>query len=177
MKYYNLIETLKNISASHQIIQEFGEGDVYEYMNSGNHKYPCLFMTMSTINSDTSSTDYNFTLFYIDRLTDDNSNRIYVQSTGISVIQQILQQIVSLNSDVELTSANYTLFTEKFADYCGGAFCEVVLSDVLQNTINDTEDLDCEENDFGNLQMTITKNGVYNVSGYSTVVVQIQENN
>ena len=112
MKYYNLIETLKNISASHQIIQEFGEGDVYEYMNSGNHKYPCLFMTMSTINSDTSSTDYNFTLFYIDRLTDDNSNRIYVQSTGISVIQQILQQIVSLNSDVELTSANYTLFTE-----------------------------------------------------------------
>ena len=177
MKYYNLIETLKNLSASHEVIQEFGEGDVYEYMNSGNHKYPCLFMTMSTINSDTSSTDYNFTLFYIDRLTDDNSNRIYVQSTGISVIKQILQQIVSINSDVALNSANYTLFTEKFADYCGGVFCDVVLSDVLQNTINDTEDLECEENDFGNLQMTITNNGVYNVSGYSTVVVQIQENN
>ena len=171
MKYYNLIETLKNLSASHEVIQEFGEGDVYEYMNSGVHKYPCLFMTMSNINSDVSSTDYNFTLFYIDRLTNDGGNRIYTQSTGISVIRQMLIKLISLNPDVELTSANYTLFTEKFADYCGGAFCNVVLSDVLQNTTNDAED--CNETDFGDLQISITKNGVYNVRGYSTADVKI----
>ena len=170
MKYYNLIETLKNLSASHEVIQEFGEGDVYEYMNSGNHKYPCLFMTTSNINSDVSSTDYNFTLFYIDRLTNDGSNRIYTQSTGISVIRQMLIKLISLNPDVELTSANYTLFTEKFADYCGGVFCNVVVSDLLNNTTNDVE---CDDLNFDQTSIIIDKNGTYELFGNYKVIVDI----
>lgn len=172
MTLYTLIHTLKNISKSHALVNDFGEGDVYEYMNSGEHKYPCVFLTMSSVLTDTTSTNYNFTLFYIDRLTDDSNNKVNVQSMGISIIKEIVSKLISEEPVLETSSIECTPFTEKFADYCGGAFATITVSDVVDNT--ETESDECSENNFEGKTITLTKNGLYDIIGYDKAIVNVR---
>ena len=170
MNYYNLIRTLKSLSLTHSLVNDYAEGDVYEYMNSGMHKYPCVFMTMNNITSDSESTNYNFTMFYIDRLISDGSNKINVQSIGVQVIKQILSKLFDIYPEIEISSTEYTPFTEKFADDCAGVFCQISLSDELDAA---SYEVDCVEQNFETKELTIKENGIYEVLGYDKVIVSI----
>lgn len=170
MNYYNLLRTLKSLSNTHSLVNDYAEGDVYEYMNSGMHKYPCVFMTMNNITSDSESTNYNFTLFYIDRLISDGSNKINVQSIGVQVIKQILSKLFDIYPEIEISSTEYTPFTEKFADDCAGVFCQISLSDELDAA---SYEVDCVEQNFETKELTIKENGIYEVLGYDKVIVSI----
>lgn len=76
--------------------------------------------------------DYHFTLFVIDRLTEDKKNKLEVQSTAIFTLQNIirgLQQYDVLDtSDANIT---YTTFTERFAAECAGAYCNITISSAV----------------------------------------------
>lgn len=170
MNYYNLLRTLKSLSNTHSLVNDYAEGDVYEYMNSGMHKYPCVFMTMNNITSDSESTNYNFTMFYIDRLISDGSNKINVQSIGVQVIKQILSKLFDIYPEIEISSTEYTPFTEKFADDCAGVFCQISLSDELDAA---SYEVDCVEQNFETKELTIKENGIYEVLGYDKVIVSI----
>ena len=65
---------------------------------------------------------------------------------------------------LETSSIECTPFTEKFADYCGGAFATITVTDVVDNT--ETESDDCTENNFEGKTITLTKNGLYDIIGY-----------
>ena len=170
MNYYNLLRTLKSLSLTHSLVNDYAEGDVYEYMNSGMHSYPAMFMTMNNITSDSESTNYNFTMFYIDRLISDGSNKINVQSIGVQVIKQILSKLFDIYPEIEISSTEYTPFTEKFADDCAGVFCQISLSDELDAA---SYEVDCVEQNFETKELTIKENGIYEVLGYDKVIVSI----
>lgn len=146
MRYFDFIRDIEEISTSHILVNEYSEGDIYEYLNAGEHKYPCVFLTVTNISTSLSSSSINFTLFYTDRLLENGSNKTAIQSTGIQVIKQILSKFKMKNDEYELTSANYTPFTEKFADMCAGVFCEISLDNMIENL--DNYDNECEEGDF-----------------------------
>lgn len=170
MNYYNLLRTLKSLSLTHSLVNDYAEGDVYEYMNSGMHSYPAVFMTMNNITSDSESTNYNFTMFYIDRLLSDGSNKINVQSIGVQVVKQILSKLFDIYPEIEISSTEYTPFTEKFADDCAGVFCQISLSDELDAA---SYEIDCVEQNFETKELTIKENGIYEVLGYDKVIVAI----
>lgn len=172
MRYFELLKTIKNISTTHVLVNEYGEGDIYEHLNSGEHKYPCVFLTVTNIESSVSSTLYNFTLFYTDRLVESGDNRTNIQSTGINVIQQILNRLTQEYPTYEVTNINFTPFTEKFADMCAGVFCDVTFEDPVEN-LESTIDSECNEGDFEIQTITLTKNGLYDVIGYDRAIVAI----
>lgn len=122
MNYFTVIENIKNISLG--IVEEFHEGDVYEFLNSGNHKYPSVILSVQNIvPEDYSVNRIRGILFCVDRLTTNSSNKLEVQSLCMSRLLKIINKL-----EVELTdfeSSVYTPFTEKFADLCGGMFVEV----------------------------------------------------
>lgn len=130
MNYFTVIENIKNISLG--IVEEFHEGDVYEYLNSGSHKYPSVIMSVQNIVTE----DYNVNrirgiLFCVDRLTTDSSNKLEVQSLCMSRLLKIINKL-----EVELTdfeNSVYTPFTEKFADLCGGMFVEFEFKYIKDN--------------------------------------------
>ena len=70
---------------------------------------------------------YAFTFFYVDRLTEDKSNQMEVQSVGIETLDNIIRTLdekgVSVDSDYTIQ-----VFNQKFSDECAGAFCNVRLS-------------------------------------------------
>lgn len=76
----------------------------------------------------TSLITYNFTLFYVDRLTADKSNEVEVQSVGIETLENILRSL----PDLGLFPGDYSFrtFNQRFADECAGVFCTVSLETV-----------------------------------------------
>ena len=172
MRYFDFIKEIKEISTSHILVNEYGEGDIYEYLNNGEHKYPCIFLTVTNLTTTDSGTAINFTLFYTDRLVENQANKTSIQSTGISVIKQILSRYEQLHPEYLLSNVNYTPFTEKFTDMCAGVFCDVV----IENQIDTLENYDneCEEGAFTVKTITLTKNGVYDIVGYDSAIVLVE---
>lgn len=161
----NLIDInnfIKNLSLGYPTIQEYENGDVYEYMNSSEHKYPTIFLTISSISSNDEITNISATLFYIDRLLKDNSNRLEIQAYGNKALKAILEKATEW-SIINFDTITYTPFTEKFADLCAGVFAQFNIQ------IND--ELDCSS--YEGLTLDIKEDGLYNVLGYEQVLVDV----
>lgn len=68
---------------------------------------------------------YNFTLFYVDRLTEDKGNEVEVQSQGIETLENILRSLPDLG--LYPGAYSFRTFNQRFADECAGVFCTVAL--------------------------------------------------
>ena len=159
MNFYNIIQNILDTSSKHKNVKEVSEGDIYVYLNSGEHKYPCVFLTVGEVTDSEMSRNVNCTLFYVDRLSSDQSNRTVVQSLGITTLGDILDTI-----EGDVVSVNYTTFTEKFADMCAGVFATVDITYPLDEV--------CDEH-FEVRQLEITENGIYNTIGYDEFVIEV----
>lgn len=161
MRLDELIKNIKDTSLRHYLVNEFGDGDVYEYLNSGEHKYPLVFLTITGISDNDTTRDVNCALFYVDRLTSDQSNKKQVQAVAVNTLGDIIY-------DFNTTSANYTPFTEKFTDLCAGAYVECTLN------IPFVPGTDCGDN-FEIRVRNIFENGTFNVEDYDEVYVDIEQ--
>lgn len=76
-------------------------------------------------NADSNLITFNFTFFFVDRLTADRGNEVAVQSAGIDTLENILRAL----PEYGLYPAAYTFrtFNERFSDECAGVFCNVSL--------------------------------------------------
>ena len=160
MNYFNLIEDIKRTSL--QFAEEFYEGDVYEFLNSGNHKYPSIILTTQNVSTTDNINSISGTLFCVDRLTDDSSNRLEIQSNAFNKLQRIISALEE--NTINLQSNTYTPFTEKFADLCGGMFVEFSFQYVGESLCDDMEIKEIE----------LTQNGIYDVIGYDRAFVNVR---
>lgn len=87
---------------------------------------------------------YNFTLFYVDRLTEDKGNEVEIQSQAIEVLENILQELGEYG--LFAGSHSFRTFNQRFSDECAGAF--VVVSLEAQKDAICAEDFDIDNNDF-----------------------------
>ena len=159
MNFYNIIQNILETSKRHKNVNEVSEGDIYVYLNSGEHKYPCVFLTVGEVTDSEMTRNVNCTLFYVDRLSSDQSNRTTVQSLGITTLGDILDTI-----EGDVVSVNYTTFTEKFADMCAGVFATVDITYPLDEV--------CDEH-FEVRRLEITENGIYDTIGYDEFVIEV----
>lgn len=160
MNYFSLIDEIKQVSLRYS--EEFYEGDIYEYLNSGNHKYPCIILTVQNITTDDDVNTISATIFAVDRLTNDSSNKLEVQSLCMSKITQILGTLEERVSSIQ--SNTVTPFTEKFSDLCGGMYGEFTLEYIGDGVCD--EGLQYKE-------IELTNNGVYDVIGYDKAIVNV----
>lgn len=160
MNYFDLVETIKTVSLRYS--QEFYEGDVYEFLNSGNHKYPSVILTVQNITTDDNINSVSATLFCVDRLTDNADNKLEIQSLCMTNLSKIIDSLE--DKITNLTANTYTPFTEKFADLCGGMFVEFSFQYVGESLCDDLEIKEIE----------LTQNGIYDVIGYDRAIVNVR---
>lgn len=165
MNYYNFIKQIKNISLSNGLVNETGDGDIYQHLNSGMHKYPCVFLTVQNVTFTNDIVNVNATLFYVDRLLDNSSNKLEIQSNGITVLSQILDRIAE-DTVINTVQNVYTPFEEKFADLCAGQF--VTFRASFPN------DVICSDDEFEIKTITLNHNGIYDIIGYDKAVVAVE---
>lgn len=162
---YKIINTFKHISLEHPIVNRFTEGDVYTNLNEDkDKKYPAINLDIDNITIADNYQTVNGNLFYIDRLMEDESNRVEVQSVGMRTLQSIINKISETYS-WNWTSQTYNIFTEKFADLCGGVY-------VTFNIEVPVEEI-CADDIFEPAVITISNNGEYDVAPYDKAIIDV----
>lgn len=157
MKYKEIVKIIKNISFALPDVQSFYCGDVYEVNADQTVKYSSVVLTNQEHSFDNVNDrfQYNFILFYIDRLTDDEANRTDVHTAAVSALKTIVQRLEDYN--VIINDFKFNLFRERFNDSCAGAYATLSI---------EVEDNDCTE-EFEIItseklkSITINSNGTY----------------
>lgn len=128
MRYVHLIEHLKTYAADDLFINEVTDGDIYENLNSGEHKYPNFNITVNSCVKESNVWNYNITLFYTDRLIEDCANKNSVTDNGIMVLQRTLNAVKENFDEFDYSNVQFIPFTQKFNDLCGGVYCTVSIT-------------------------------------------------
>ena len=177
MKYKEIVKIIKNISLALPDVRSFYCGDVYEVNADQTVKYSSVVLTNQEHSFDNVNDrfQYNFILFYIDRLTDDEANRTDVHTAAVSALKAIVQHLENYN--VIINDFKFNLFRERFNDQCAGAYATLSI---------EVEDNDCTDGfdfDFGQIspdklkEISITTNGTYTPDEgyyYTKVSVNVQ---
>ena len=143
MTLKQFIEILEATAAKQAAVAQIVPQDVYRLNQIPDAKYGAFAWLHSgsgheeTIGAATRT--LRFTLFYVDRLTEDKGNQLDIQSTGLETLSNILRTIVYEHGDaVEIpTAVTYHPFLERFTDECAGEFADVA----FEVDVNDI----CEE--------------------------------
>lgn len=159
MNYYSLVKRI--LSVFSPSVEQVNEGDVYEWMNNHQHRYPAVNLTVQYVSSDIDFQTINCEIIYMDRLMDDKSNRLNIQSTGMTLLKK---GVIRLQEEFDISGISYNPFTDKNKDLIAG--CLVTLNITLP------EDFICDEDLPRNI-LTITKNGKYDVTGYDEADVEV----
>lgn len=186
MTLYAIIEKLKMLALKHPNVNSAYEGNIYDIMNTNpEQKYASVVLTQQSHTQDDTYDHYGFNLFYVDRLVDDmDDNRVQIQSTGKSMLSNIIKAFCE-EFDAECETINYQTFTERFADECAGVYCTI--------TIDMVKDIYCTEKYWDeswatpmvtvrnqNKSVQFTANGIYTIdydadkySGLGKVEVEV----
>lgn len=167
MTLYEIIDTLKKIALTQPNIRTAMDGDVFDAMNANpSVKYGVFHVTQTTHTEDDQFDNYGLNLFVMDRLEDDDANRLQIQSTAKQQLSNIINTFCE-TFDAEHETINYQMFTQRFKDLTAGAWATV--------TFQVLKDYSCAEG-FGdgawrpevviinNQDITISKNGIYEPS-------------
>lgn len=165
MNLFQLIHTIKNTAGKANLVSSVKDGDVYENLNSGTQTYPVVNVTIDNITKDeTGTSSVTMNIFYIDRLEDNNRNKTQVQSSAVTVLEQIMNKLEDEQA-FDFTSKTFYPFTEKFADLCAGSYVTCTLELQLDTL--------CDNDSFEPKSLDITQNGTYDVAGYDEANVNV----
>lgn len=145
MTLAQLIKIVEGIAMQQPSINMIVQNDVYRMNSAPSLEYGVFAWTQGQHSGSINGmTTFSFTFFYVDRLTEDQSNQIEIQSVGCETIGNILRKL----DDYDVEVANYTMqtFNQKFTDECAGVFCNVSLS--VQATSACAEDFSDTDDDF-----------------------------
>lgn len=122
------IKVLEGVAMEQPAVNMIVRNDVFRINAAPSVKYGVFawLQREHRYNVGTDSMHYSFTLFYVDRLTEDGGNEIDIQSTGISTLTNIIKALGDY--DIETDEDYYfTAFNQRFLDVCAGVYCNVGL--------------------------------------------------
>ena len=158
MKYRELLNNITEVAKKHPNINSTFIGDVYELNHRNDVDYCAFVITQGThrVNSDEDYIDYTLNLFYVDRLTADESNRTQIHSSGIDFMNSLLRAVEKLG--VVVVEHTENVFNERFNDVCAGVYATVVLRVDIDECGQTIEIITPDELKV----LKVTENGIYN---------------
>lgn len=128
MTLFEVIRAAEAAAARQPSVNMVVRNDIFRLNTIQDAKYGVFAWTQGQHqgNLDGSVIIYQFTFFYVDRLTSDKSNEVEVQSVGVETLTNILR---SLDDMGVYLNGSYTLqpFNQRFLDECAGVFTNVRL--------------------------------------------------
>lgn len=126
MNLYNITNLIKQLASQIPNVGTIEVGDVYQINAKQDIVYPSIAITQRphTISHNDEMTTYNFYIFYIDRLTSDDSNRMDVQNAAIEALHSLSDALNDYDVEVVNVSTVHT-FNERFNSMCSGGYIEL----------------------------------------------------
>ena len=129
MTLSEIIRTMEAVASNQPSIKMVVENDIFRLNARADAKYGVFAFVQQqhTTSIESNIITYAFTLFYVDRLKNDRSNQIEIQSVGIQTLDNIIRALDDLGIYPDQTYS-FQVFNQRFLDECAGVFCNVVLS-------------------------------------------------
>ena len=129
MTLVEVIKVIEVIASRQPSIRMIIENDVFKINERADARYGIFAWTQGqhTSRIDSNSVDYSFTFFYVDRLKNDKSNQIEIQSVGTETLNNILLTLDDIGIDIDQTFT-FQVFNQRFNDECAGVYVSVILS-------------------------------------------------
>ena len=123
------IKVIEEVASRQPSVNMIVENDVFRLNAKADARYGVFawLQGQHSTSIDSNTLSLQFTFFYVDRLTEDKSNQLEIQSVGIQTLDNIVRKLDDLGMWV---SNNYTFqtFNQRFLDECAGVFCNVTIS-------------------------------------------------
>ena len=169
----DLNRLLVNIANSNFLVHQAFVGDVYT-INAKENRFGCFVATpMTAVKPGIGTIRYTYVLYYIDRLTKDEANIDFVQTDAVNLLKGVIEFLGENGVEIE-DSYEFTLFRQKFDDWCAGAYVQVNIlvpdNDCTEGIFN-TEGIDLRP-------LVVDKNGIYepgSFDGYNQVTVDVPQ--
>jgi len=133
------IRLIETVASGNPPVKSIVRNDIFRLNSLPDARYAVFGWTQGThsTNADSSFYTYRFTFFYIDRLTENKSNEVEIQSVGIQVLDNILRQLDELGA-VPTGDWQYTTFNQRFLDECAGVYVSVGIEVPVNGICADT---------------------------------------
>tara|TARA_R100001530_G_scaffold53610_1_gene39561 strand:+ start:647 stop:1141 length:495 start_codon:yes stop_codon:yes gene_type:complete len=130
--YNNVIDTLKNLGEEHQQISTTTTGDIFDIDLEKNTKYPLMHINPVSVTTRRTELVYNFQIFIMDMVKNDDSNEQEVYSEILSICIDVIsimsnskwqsQLTLDIDAPVYFAEGDFTLepFTERFDQAVSG---------------------------------------------------------
>lgn len=165
MNYTNLVKEIQLAALSQPNVNSFSEGDVYNVWHHTT-KYASVVCGLESTQRNDNTITYNVVLYYGDRPTKDDSNKIAIYDDGVNVLQSILDK---LPDDVAYqTPITYNPFEQSFEDVIDGCWARISFETEYEYGRCGIDDEDLVEK-----TIDITENGKKLISGYDYANVNV----
>lgn len=112
-----LIDSIKHICTLQNNVNSVIFQDKEIYNTSPTVEYGSILLYLDGATALQNTTLFNFSIYYIDRLTSDGSNMVDIWNVGTWMLPNILNNI---KKTFDISTTNYLeYFKENFADVCG----------------------------------------------------------
>lgn len=127
MTLYDTIQAIERVAKMQPSINTIVENDIWKLNAEPSVEYGVFGFrqTEHTANGNEGYISYGFELYYIDRLTNDLSNQIEVQSVGVQTLDNIIRLLI--DEGLVVREWRFTPFYQKFADECSGVICTLTI--------------------------------------------------
>lgn len=136
------IRIIEQVAKAQPAIKTIVENDIYRLNSLPDVKYGVFAFLQNQHSADIDSDlmTYNFTLFYVDRLTADKGNQINVQSTGVAVLNNIIRTLADNFGILATGGYSFQPFNQRFTDECAGVYTNVALQVEIDGICEETAD-------------------------------------
>lgn len=132
IKQLTLNQTIKLISdlgSAHEQINTVYFGDVWEFLAQTDNIYPAMFYTLTGSSISGKQLNLDFSLFFLDRQLQDESNENEVLSDQLLIAQDIISMMRYPKFDWEISDqVTMEFFTEKEEDYLAGVKADLTVT-------------------------------------------------
>ena len=136
MNLQNTLEYIASVAQNHPLINSSYVGSIYDLNSNTNTKYAVFAVEDIDVTKQNNTLLYNCYLYVVDRVMNDESNTIAVQTMAVNTLQEIINYIEGYSQSLEVYGSNIiTPIRQKFSDECAGAYVQLRL--VSQNDIGE----------------------------------------
>lgn len=141
MNYKELIKKIEEVSLNQEFVKSFKDGNSWDINSSQNNEYGMIVLTALPHTLNEINPIFNFNIFYIDKLTKSESNKLDIHNYSIKVIRDIITYLNENEDDIyiNLDGISIDFFVEKFSDLCAGGWASIQIN--LVNSYNTCETL------------------------------------
>ena len=123
-----IVKQITTLGNDHEQINFVYFGDVWERLSNGEVTYPAMFFTLTGANIQAKQIEFQFSLYFMDRMLMEESNETEVLSDMTLVGQDIVAQLRYPKAIWQIgDNAGMTYFTESDPDYLAGVKIDITM--------------------------------------------------